>query len=260
MKFITAAAAAITVALAAAPAFAGVVISQQQSVSSQTGERKTNQTVMVQGHKQKIVTGENEVILDLDSGQMLVVNSTRKSYLSIPFPPRGVLGGALLHNTGLNFKKVGKSQKIAGYSCDEYTGTGKTMFGDYTVTECVSVKAPGAKEFYAFQKLMASKLKGTGAAPSGDIPEGIPLSSDTVTRMNAINLGGMSPEQQSRLKQAMANRKPTTTSTVVTSVEEKQLADNTFAVPTGFTKQEMPTHFNMPMPHAKPSAAAPAKK
>jgi Domain of unknown function (DUF4412) len=260
MKTLTAAAAAISIALAAAPALAGVVITQQQTMTSQNGERKLDQTVMVQGNKQKVVTGNNQVILDLDKGTMYVVDVPQKNYLEIPFPPRGAIAAAMLRNTGLSFKKVGKSQKVAGYSCEEYTGSGKTMFGEYHVTECVARSAPGAKEFYAFQKLMASRLKSSGAAPSGDIPDGIPMSSETVTKMNAINFSGMSPEQEKRIQQAMANRKPTTTSTVVTKIEEKKLADSDFAVPAGFSKREMQMRMGMPMhaPHPMPSAP-PAK-
>jgi hypothetical protein len=259
MKILTAAAAAISIALGAAPALAGVVITQQQTMNSENGERKSDQTVMVQGNKQKVVTGTNEVILDLDKGTMYVVDIPRKDYLEIPFPPRGVIAAAMLHNTGLSFKKAGKSQKIAGYSCEDYTGTGKTMFGEYSVTECVAALAPGAKEFFKFQKLMASKLKSAGAAPSGDIPDGIPMSSETVTKMNAINFSGMTPDQQKRIQQAMANRKPTTTSTVVSKVEEKKLADSDFAVPAGFNKREMQMNMGMPMggPHPAPP---PAKK
>jgi hypothetical protein len=264
MKTLTAAAAAISIALAAAPALAGVVITQQQTMNSENGERKTNQTVMVQGNKQKVVTATNEVILDLDKGTMYVVDTPQKNYLEIPFPPRGVIASAMLRHTGLSFKKIGKSQKIAGYPCEEYTGSGKTMFGDYSVTECVAKGAPGAKEFYSFQKLMASKLKSSGAAPSGDIPDGIPMSSETVTRMNAINFTGMSPEQQKRIQQAVAKRKPTTTSTVVTKIEEKKLADSDFAVPAGFNKRQMKINMGAPMgaahfptPHRP---APPAKK
>jgi Domain of unknown function (DUF4412) len=254
MKTITAAAAAISIAFAATPALGGVVITQQQTMSSQNGERKLDQTVMVQGNKQKVVTGKNEVILDLDKGMMYIVDTPRKDYLEIPFPPRGALGAAMLHNTGLKFTNSGKSSKIAGYSCEDYTGSGKTMFGDYTVTECVAKHAPGAAEFFKFQKLMASKLKSTGAAPSGDVPDGIPMSSETVTHMNAINFSGMTPDEQKRMQQAMANRKPTTTSTVVTKIEEKKLADSDFAVPAGFNKREMQMHMGMPMgaPHITP--------
>jgi hypothetical protein len=269
MKILTATAAAISIALGAAPALAGVVITQQQIMHSQNGERKIDQTVMVQGNKQKVVTGNNQVILDLDKGMMYVVDIPRKDYLEIPFPPRGVMAAAMLRNTGLSFKKGAKSQKIAGYSCQEYTGSGKTMFGEYSVTECVAKDAPGAKEFYSFQKLMASKLKSTGAAPSGDIPDGVPMSSQTVTHMNAINVSGMPPQQQKRIQEAVSKRKPTTTSTVVSKIEEKKLAASDFAVPAGFSKREMQMNMGMPigghpgMPaggHPGMPPAPPAKK
>jgi Domain of unknown function (DUF4412) len=256
MKTITAAAAAISIALAAAPALAGVVITQQQTINAQSGQQKRDQTVMVQGNKQKMITGDHEIITDLDKGVMYVIEPARKDYLEIPFPPRGPMAAAMARKSTLNFKKSGESRKVAGYSCEDYKGTGESMAGDYTVTECVSTSAPGAKEFNAFEKLMASKLKGTGMAPSGDVPAGVPLASDSVVKLNKLNLPGMSPEQQQKLQAMLAKRKPTTTSTVVTKIEEKQLAEDTFTVPAGFTKREFHAPMGMAMPHGAASPAA----
>jgi hypothetical protein len=258
MKTVTAAAAAISIALAASPALAGVVITQQQTQSSAQGERKLDQTVMVQGNKEKVVSSNNEIIVDLDKGMMYVVDLPGKVYLEIPYPPHGMLAGAMQHGSGLNFKKVGKSRNIAGYSCEEYTGTGKTMFGEFTVTECVAKSAPGASEFSRFAKLEMAKLKGTAAAPTGDIPNGIPLSSVRVTRSAAPNISGLTAEQQKRIQEAMANRKPTTVSTLVSKIEEKKLADDTFEIPAGFTKREMQMKMGMPM--AAPHPMPPVKK
>jgi hypothetical protein len=255
MKTLTAAAAAISIALAAAPALAGVVITQQQTINAQSGQQKRDQTVMVQGNKQKMITGDHEIITDLDKGVMYVIEPTRKDYLEIPFPPRGPMAAAMARKSTLSFKKSGQSRKVAGYSCEDYKGTGESMAGDYTVTECVSLSAPGAKEFNAFEKLMASKLKGTGMAPSGDVPQGVPLASDSVVNMNKLNMPGMSPEQQQKLQEMMAKRKPTTTSTVVTKIEEKKLPEDTFVVPAGFTKRELRAPMGMGMPHGAPPPA-----
>jgi len=81
---------------------------------------------------------------------------------------------------------------VLGYACNDYTGTGQSMSGDYTVTECFSTSAPGAKEFNAFQKAMATKLK--SVVPESNTPDGIPLASDSTVHMNTMRLPNLPPE------------------------------------------------------------------
>jgi hypothetical protein len=51
----------------------------------------------------------------------------------------------------------------------------------------------------------------------------------------------MSPEQSAKLKQMMANRPPVVSKTTVTQIASKDLPADTFTVPAGFTRQEMPS-------------------
>ena len=242
-----------------APASAGVVITQTQTANTQGGERKADQTIMIQGNKQKMITGDREVIIDLDNNKMYMIQTAQSSYLAVPFPPQGPLASAVSHAAGaMDFKKGTTSRTVLGYSCNDYTGSGTSMGGDYTVTECFSTAAPGAKEFTAYQKTLASKLK--GVVPMNNTPDGIPLASDSVVKMNAMMPPGMTPEQQ----KMMPASRTVTTKTAVTKLEVKTLPDDTFTVPKGFTERQM----RMPMmggpgggaPHPMPASPPSAPK
>ena len=101
--------------------------------------------------------------------------------------------------------------------------------------------APGAEEFAAFEKKMADKLKSTGTPTgNGEIPGGVPLALDATMKMGKVNIPGMAPEQAAKINEMMAKRPPVTTSTRVEKIERKKLADSDFAIPSGFTKRELP--------------------
>lgn len=263
MRKPTALIAGAMLAMTSIPAAAGVVISQKQNVVSGTNTRATEQTIMVQGNKQKMVTERHTVITDLDKGKMIVLDPKDKNYIEIEFPPKGPMAGmmAASASAAMNFKKGSSSRTVAGYKCDDYDGGGHMMAGDYTIKECFSSSAPGAAEFGAFEKNMAAKLKSSGAAsPAGGIlPEGVPLASDSTMIMGNVSVPGMSAEQTAKINKMMAGRPPVKTSTVVSKIEVKSLPADTFEIPAGFTKREMPTGpggMRMgPMGGAKPPGA-----
>jgi hypothetical protein len=269
MRKLTALLAGMTLAMTALPAAAGVVITQKQHVSNGQNTRDTEQTISVQGNKQKMVTDRHTIITDLDKGMMYVIDPNEKSYFEIEFPPKGQMAAMMAANakSAMNFKKAGTSHQIAGYKCNDYNGGGHMMAGDYTIKECFSKDAPGAQEFSAFEKNMASKLKSAGAAePSGgEVPDGVPLQLDSTMKMGNVSIPGMSPEQAAKINQMMKNRPPVVTSTVVQKIETQQLASDTFNVPGGFTKKELPAGPGMgggirmpPSAGGSPAAGAPA--
>ena len=97
-----------------------------------------------------------------------------------------------------------------------------------------------------------------------------PLALDATTKMGSnVSLPGMSPEQREKISQMMKNRPPVVTSTVVEKIESQKLASDTFTVPAGFTKKDLPASPGMGMkmppggmkgmkigPGVAPSAAA----
>ena len=229
---------------------------QDQTATGQFGERKSTQTIMIQGNKQKMVTNDHEIVTDLDNNAVYMIDPAKKSYIQIPFPPKGPLGKMVQSAAGtMDFKKEAATRTILGYSCSDYSGSGQSMGGDYTVTECFSTSAPGATEFSTFQKSMAAKLK--GMAPTGNIPDGIPLAGDSTVKMNTMKIPNLPPEQAQMFQQKIAAMKPVTTKTVVTKIESKTLPADTFSIPAGYTQRQlgMPPAMTAPAPAAAPSAA-----
>jgi hypothetical protein len=232
------------VALAFTSASAGVVVTRtEQVVSGQIGPKQEphETTTIIEGNKEKMVlTGGRAVIVDLDKSTLDVIDPTKKTYFEMPFPPKGMMGqsigGPALHVS--NFAKSGKSRTIAGFSCDDYSGTGQLPMGHFNTVYCVSTKAPGAAEFSAFQKNMIAKLKSSQPGLPSSVPPGIPLIEDTTTQMVFTNLGNMPPGMAEKLQAQLANRPPVVTKAEVTKVEEKQIAADEFAIPSDYTKRE----------------------
>ncbi len=246
MRKLTVLVAGITLAMTALPAAAGVVITKKLHVTNGTNTRDDEQTVSVQGNKQKIDTADHTIITDLDKGVMYAIDLKAKTYFEIEFPPKGPMAAMIAANQSgaMNLKKAGTTRKIAGYACTDYNGGGHVMQGDYTVKECFSTAAPGAKEFSAFEENMAAKLKSAGAseASNGETPSGVPLATEsTLTmKMDHTAIPGMKPEDAAKLSAMMAKRPPRVMSQTVEKIESKKLADADFAVPAGFTKKERP--------------------
>ncbi len=243
------AAAAIALAMAASSASAGVVISQELAISNQPVGRKTDQTVMIQGHKRIVITGDQEVVTDLDAGKMYLIDTKDKQFLQISFPPADASEKAVMRQgISVEFKKTDWTQQVAGYDCQVYSGRRPVLAGAFVATECVASGAPGAKEFVEFQKAMAAKLKGTPMAIQGEIPNGIPVFSTITRTVNPFRPPrGVTPEQAAKINAALAKHKPPSSFTTVTKIEAKNIAADKFAVPAGYTKARQPA-----MPQLKP--------
>ena len=261
MRKLTALVAGMTLAMTALPAAAGVVITQKQHVTSGTNSRDSEQTISVQGNKQKMVSERHTIITDLDKGMMYVLDPKAKTYFEIEFPPKGQMAAmmAASTNAAMNFKKTGTSRDIAGYKCADYDGGGHMMNGDYTVKECFSTTAPGAQEFAAFEKSMADKLKNSGTSTgSGEVPGGVPLALDSSMKMGKVNIPGMAADQAEKINEMMAKRPPVLTSTQVEKIETKKLADADFTVPSDYTKRDLPGPGSMMMKPGAMKMAPPA--
>jgi hypothetical protein len=172
----------------------------------------------------------------------MMVSNARKMYVEMPFPPKGMIMPPGGKEARLSFKKTGKQEKIAGYSCDGYTGTGTMGENQMVVDGCFSTSAPGAANFTAFQQTMSEKVKGTPMALMTDTPPGIPLKINT------------------SLKQKTGARPAIVTHMVVSKVSEQDLPESTFVPPKDFTKQQMPIMGRMgpgmtgkPVPGAAPA-------
>jgi hypothetical protein len=238
---------------------AGVVIDEQVTTTQGGAPAVTHsRQLMVQGHKEKMVSDRNMFVIDLDKGTMMLIDPSQKAYAEMPFPPHG-----MSNNPGqqldLNFQKTGKSTKVLDYGCEEYSGAGKTVMAAVSTSGCFSTSAPGAAEFTEFTQVMGTKLK-SAKAMAGKMPSGIPLTMDSTRTMNAgFSVPGMTPEQAARLKQMMAKQGPQTTKTVVTKIATRDLPADTFAAPAGYERRAVGGPGAPPPGAAGASAPPPVK-
>jgi hypothetical protein len=216
---------------------AGVVIDEEVTTTQSAGPGVTHtRQLMVQGHKEKMVSERNVFVIDLDKGTMMLIDPNQKAYAEMPFPPHG-----MSMNPGqqldLNFKKTGKASKVLDYGCEEYSGAGKTAMAEVSTNGCFSTSAPGAAEFSEFTQAMGLKLK-NAKAMAGQMPSGIPLTMASTRTVNAgFSVPGMAPDQAARLKQMMAKQGPQTTKTVVIKIATRDLPADTFVAPAGYERR-----------------------
>ena len=81
MRYTVAATAAIVIALAATTASAGIIISEDLVITDQAGKQhKSEQSVMLQGSRQRVVTPARAIITDLDAGKMDILIPASKRF------------------------------------------------------------------------------------------------------------------------------------------------------------------------------------
>ncbi|HZO80570.1 MAG TPA: DUF4412 domain-containing protein [Candidatus Binataceae bacterium] len=248
MKRIAAMIAGLALAASAGgAAHAGVVIDEQVTNSQANGPSVTHtRELMVQGHKEKLVSERNSVVIDLDKGTMILIDPGQKVFAEMPFPPHTMMAANTSSELNLNFKKTGKQSKVIGYSCSEYAGAGKTMIAAVTTTACFSNSAPGAAEFSEFTKAMAKRLQ-AAKAMAGAMPDGIPLTMvSTRTMSGDFAIPGLPSAQATRLKEMMAKQGPQTTKTEVIKVATRELPADTFQAPAGYERRGAPPAPTMP--------------
>jgi hypothetical protein len=101
------------------PAAAGVLMNETETMVSgqpngQPAPPPRQQTMMIQGNKQKtVVDGGRVIITDLDKGTTLVINPAQKNYFERPFPPPGRMGAPAGGMHASEFTKTGKTQTVA---------------------------------------------------------------------------------------------------------------------------------------------------
>ncbi len=232
MNRITALAGALAIICCAAPASAGVVITQQQTLQRGEVSRTSQQTVMVQGNKQKITDGPRIVIIDLDQLKQFMIMPANKSYFELPIRPHSRMPRMMSPGRpvpmGFDFKKTGKTRTVSGYKCEDYEASGQSMSGEYTTTQCFSKSAPGAAEYAAYQRAMIAKMTTVQPEMKINAPDGVPLASDSSVTMGRHRMGSS--------RGGSETRPPTVIHTVVTKIEKKDLPADTFAVPQDYKR------------------------
>ncbi|MGH7924475.1 MAG: hypothetical protein ACREQH_07790 [Candidatus Binatus sp.] len=238
MRFTVAAAIALSAAVAATTASAGVVISENVVTSNRAGTQKGEETVMVQGTRQKVNTGDRTFITDLDTGRLYLLMPAEKGYAELPFPPTGVVLGMMAREgVSVELKKAGGTHKVAGYDCQDYAGSQRLGHYNVEVAECVAGAAAGVPEFVAFSKARAAKLKDSPLEFKGEIPDGIPVSSTVTATLIPFPIPrNFPPDMAAKVKEADAKIKPEVKRTTVTKIEVKHIAAKEFEVPAEYRK------------------------
>ena len=215
---------AATTAIAVTTAFAGVVISENVVVTDNAGkQRKSEQTVMLQGNKEKVIMPDRVTITDLDAGKMYVTRLAVKKTAQVILPPSKQIATVLAY-TGMfaSYQKGSGSGKVAGYDCQNYSGIYNIGRAKLEATECVASAAAGAAEYVAFQKALADKLKGSPQEIKGETPDGIPVSSTlSISAVPFPIPADFPPDQAAKIKESDAKAKPYVTSVKVTKIEVK---------------------------------------
>jgi hypothetical protein len=263
MNRISALACAIAFVWSAVPASAGVVITQEQTL--QRGDKvshSSQQTVMVQGNKQKIIEAQRVVIIDLDQLKQFMLLPASKSYFELPIQPHSRMGRLTMPGRGatpsFDFKKTGKSRTVSGYKCNDYEASGQSMSGEYTTTQCFSKSAPGAAEYAAYQHALLDKMKTIEPAMNVKAPDGIPVASDST--ITPERRRGTEARQESGSNPGAAHP-PKLIHTQVTKIEKQDLPASTFAVPPDYKKVALgvpPEHGAANAPQSPGAEASPA--
>jgi len=95
----------------------------------------------------------------------------------------------------LNFQKTGKSSKVMDYSCDEYSGAGKTAIGRGLDLRMLLDQRAGRRGVYRVHKGHGPEAQ-ERARDGGQNADGIPLTMDSTRTVNpGFSVPGMAPDQ-----------------------------------------------------------------
>jgi hypothetical protein len=242
-------------ALAVLPASAGVIMVQESTnPDGKGGTTKLTQTVTIEGNRQKSTDGKHTTIVDVDQGTMVMLDPEKKTATEMSFksgPGASMMQG--MHSAmSATFKPTGGHKTIAGYACDEYTGSSQMDMGfmksEYSLVGCFSKDAPGAAEAAASYKKMMSGMP--DGKPAAAMPEGVMLLQEMTVKM--VVPPGMPPEAAA----AMAKQGPQTSRTEVKSIKTATVAADAFAIPADYKREKL----DMSMFGGGPSSQGPGAK
>ena len=218
----------------AQPVRAGVIIWREGPGRGPNGRQYLIE--IIQGHREWLALSDEPqeishvmgaVVDDLDKRVRTSIDYRRKTYfVEKPFPPE-VGDEVNPHDVG-NFKPTGKFRKIAGYSCEEYLGTGDSAhWGHETDVHCVSKDAPGLREYTEFMNLLNRRYEAAefvDGSYGNDYPGfGYPQG------MNGIILTSSIIFEVRREDGWM-----------VTKIESRRVQEDQFEVPAGYVRKQPP--------------------
>jgi hypothetical protein len=235
-------------------AAAGVVMTRKQIVTGPMAQT-VEETVMVQGNKERREARGQAVIIDLDARKMYVIDAAAKAYFETEYPPPTPAGplAAIKEAMNARFKRESSRRTEAGYQCEQYVGHATFGANEMTIRQCVSTDAPGAKEIGAFERKRAALMSDRKSAGQVQLPEGVPLVSSTTIRFHPLKVpaSGESEGAQQEL-----NIPPVETRVEVVKIETKNLPKSLFEVPAGYEKRQPRQQMSPQIPPLQPPAGA----
>jgi len=241
---------ALLLMLGASPVSAGVVITKKQTFGGVTPPRVVEQTVMIQGNKEKLIIERLVILIDLDARKQYFLDESSKSYSERDYPGKNprTPAGAGRAVIGGEFAKDGTSRTIAGHKCDQYSGTTSNPLGELTITMCVSARAPGAAEVVEFERKHQEILKEAGIEYTASIPRGVPLQTTTSMKSAPPPMTDVPAQIAERARAMLAKRSPMDSSIEVIKIVAKKLAPEVFQVPAGYSRKSFAAPMAPPMP------------
>ncbi len=205
---------------------AGVVIEEVRVENRKEGPRTYHRTIMIEGKKRKVALKRGSTITDLDTGTLILVNGSNKSYVEFPDLAKRFRMGHDDELVTVDWKKTGEHRTVAGYPCDVYSGPSVTPGWEHSVTACFSSQAPGAADFTRFQKLVAAQVVAQlKEKPKGPMPEGVPLSIDETIKVKPPRVTSPGEAEQ------FVKRPPVVVKTTVTKIHAEKLSPDNFKPP-----------------------------
>jgi hypothetical protein len=208
-------------------ASAGVIIWEEERFPS----RNAYLIEIIQGHKEWLAWGYQPqhishalgaIVYDLDHRVRTQIDYRRKVYyIEKPYPPE--VGDEVNARYVGNFKPTGKFRKIAGYSCEEYVGTGDSAhWGHQTDVHCVSKDAPGLREYTEYMNLLNRLYEGA-CFVDGSYGQNFPSLGYLLGINGIILASGPDPDL----------------GFVVTKIESTRVPESQFEVPAGYVRKPL---------------------
>ena len=219
--------------LSGTQALAGVVITGR---STQTGNGPAQEhvhIVMIQGHQERIESGQQATLIDVARGTIVVLNAATKTYTeSVLKSPTSMT--TVPQPSRPRFEPTGDKRTIAGYECQVFKTSSTSPHGDQTITGCFSSAVPGWTEYRELNAMLTRKTAGDAAV--AELPPGLPLSVETSLKRRYQLSPQIDSAHRAEMERIVAGRPPVVSEDLVTEIKLTPLSPSLFAIPPGYTK------------------------
>jgi hypothetical protein len=188
---------------------------------------------MIQGHRERIESGSEATIIDLDHGTIVVLHGATRTYIESVLRPAAAITKASAPLQP-RFNPTGAEQVIAGYSCEVFAASARTSQGEQTIKGCFSSSAPGWLQYRKLNERLGRRSGNNSGAI--ELPPGLPLSVVTSLKVRYQYSQKIAPEDRAKMEHILENRPPIVNEDVVTNVKIARLGSALFEIPSDYAK------------------------